>query len=168
MASILFKWFFPFVLVFFNPSENFHPIYVSVTEIDHNSKEKTLEISCKIFTEDLEETLKNVYKKQVDLINPTDRPGMDLLINDYVQKHLRITVDGKSVKYRYLGYELIEEGIYSYYEVTGINSVKRIEIFNNILYELFKEQMGLMHITINGERKSTKLLNPDSHASLSF
>jgi len=145
-----------------------HPIYVSVTEIDHNAKEKTLEVSCKIFTEDLEETLKKIYKTRVDLINVTDRAGMDKLISDYVQKHLRISVDGRQANLKYLGFELIEEGIYSYYEVSGVPSVKKIDIQNNLLYEFFSEQMGLMHVTVNGERKSTKLLNPDSRVTLAF
>ena len=39
-----------------------HPIYVSVTEIQHNAKDKTLEISCKIFTSDFEAILKSKTK----------------------------------------------------------------------------------------------------------
>jgi len=34
-----------------------HPFYVSVTEISHNAKDKIIEISCKIFADDLEMTL---------------------------------------------------------------------------------------------------------------
>jgi hypothetical protein len=168
MASILFKWFFPLFMLSAGMKDSYHPIYVSVTEIEHNAKEKTLEISCKIFTEDLEQTLRNIYQKKVDLINPTDRPGMDRLINDYVQKHLKINIDGKSVQFKYLGFELIEEAIYSYYEVPAINSIKRVDISNNILYEYSKEQMGLMHVIVNGDRKSTKLLYPDAQATINF
>ena len=69
MASILFKWLLIGGLVF-NPSTTNHPIYVSVTEIEHNAKEKTLEISCKIFTDDFEKALKATYKTYVDLLKP--------------------------------------------------------------------------------------------------
>ena len=93
---------------------------------------------------------------------------MDKLVNDYVQQHLKLTVDGKAINMKYLGYEIIEEGVYSYYEAAGISQVKNIAIFNNILYEHTKEQMGLMHITVGGNRKSTKLNNPESKASLQF
>ena len=31
-----------------------HPFFVSVTEINHNAKDKTIEIACKIFTDDFE------------------------------------------------------------------------------------------------------------------
>jgi hypothetical protein len=42
-----------------------HPIYVSVTEIQHNAKDKTLEISCKIFTSDFEAILKSKTKSSI-------------------------------------------------------------------------------------------------------
>ncbi len=61
MALLWFKWLAIAVLGFF------HPFYVSVTEINHNAKEQTLEISCKMFAEDLEEILKKNYKTAIDL-----------------------------------------------------------------------------------------------------
>lgn len=145
-----------------------HPIFVSVTEIEYNASDKTLEISCKIFTDDLEKVLRTAYKTNVDLIHPTNKAAMDKLVNDYVQKHLKLTVDGKAIAMKYIGYEVIEEGVYSYYEAEGISQVKNMSIFNNLLYEHTPEQMGLMHITVNGNRKSTKLNNPESKASVNF
>ena len=41
-----------------------HPIYVSVTEIQHNVKDKSLEVSCKIFTGDFEAILKSKTKSK--------------------------------------------------------------------------------------------------------
>ena len=42
-----------------------HPYYISVVEINHNPTDKTLEISCKIFTNDFEATLEKNYKTKV-------------------------------------------------------------------------------------------------------
>jgi hypothetical protein len=58
-----------------------HPLHVSVTEINHNAADKTLEISCKLFTDDFEKVLSQNYKTKVDLINPPDRPAMDKLVS---------------------------------------------------------------------------------------
>ena len=93
---------------------------------------------------------------------------MNKLVNDYVQKHLQVNVDGRDIQLKYIGYEQIEEGIYSYYQVNNINTVKNITITDNILYEYKEQQMSLIHVTVNGNRKSTKLNNPDTKASLSF
>ena len=168
MASILYKWFLGLsVLVCFS-SARMHPIFVSVTEIEYNAKGKTLEISCKIFTDDFEKTLRNVYKTHVDLLKPADKDAMNKLVNDYVQKHLQVNVDGKNVQLRFIGYEEIEEGIYSYYQADNINAVKTLSVTDNVLYEYKAEQMSLIHVTVNGSRKSTKLNNPDAKADFVF
>ena len=168
MSRILHKWLIVVFICTCFSSWVLHPIYVSVTEIEHNATDKTLEVSCKIFTDDFEKVLRTTFKTHVDLINPTNRAAMDKLVNDYVQQHLKLNVDGNAINMKYLGYEIIEEGVYSYYEAAGITQVKNISIFNNILYEHTPEQMGLMHITVGGNRKSTKLNNPESKASLQF
>ena len=168
MASILYKWFLATSLFVFCSSGQVHPLYVSVIEIEHNAKDKTLEISCKIFTDDFEKTLRQAYKTHVDLLKPADKEAMNKLVSDYVQKHLQVNVDGKDVLLKFIGYEQIEEGIYSYYQVDNVNAVKNIIVTDNILYEYKDEQMSLIHVTVNGNRKSTKLNNPDTKATLGF
>lgn len=168
MASILYKWFFAASLMVFCSASVMHPVFVSVTEIEHNAKDRTLEISCKIFTDDLEKTLRAAYKARVDLVKPSNRESMNTLLNDYIQKHLKLNVDGKNTGLRFLGYEVIEEGVYSYFQADGINTVSKLTVTNNLLYEYKQEQMGLMHITVNGIRKSGKLVNPDDQAVFSF
>ena len=157
MASILFKWLMVSSLLNFNTSSNSpiqseaegrgsggsHPIFVSVTEIEHNSKEKTLEISCKIFTDDFEKALRATYKTYVDLLKPKDKNAMNKLVADYVQKHLLIKVDGKTVALQFLGYEQDEEGIVSYYQVNNIATVKKLDITDNIYLNIKKNNSAL-------------------------
>ena len=182
MASFLFKWimFLP-VFYFQVPAGSpipgkpevkgpagFHPFYLSVTEIEQNAKDKTLEVSCKIFTDDFERTLRLQNKGTIDLLQPKDKSAMNTLVSEYVKKHLSITVDGKSVELQFIGYEQQEEGIESYYQVNNIAAVKKIDIIDNILFEYKKEQFSIIHVTVNGSRKSSKLNNPDDKVSFQF
>jgi hypothetical protein len=168
MINKLYKWFFVVCACLGAAAFSAHPIYVSVTEINHNAKAKTLEVSCKLFTDDFEKVLRNTYHTHIDLLAAKDKPAMDKLVNDYVQKHLKIMVDGKPVSLKYQGYEQIEEGIYSYYQGDGISNVKSITVTDNLLYEYQEQQISLIHITVNGKRKSTKLNNPDQQATETF
>lgn len=171
MAGFLFKWLMAgcFLLSNANPAKlNTHPIYVSVTEIEHNAKDKTLEVSCKIFTDDFEKALRQQYNRPIDLLNPKDRPAMEKLVSGYVLKHLLIKADGKPVALQYLGYEQQEEGIVSFYQAANISSFRKIDITDNILFEYKKEQISILHVTVNGNRKSTKLVNPEDKVSFEF
>lgn len=168
MASILFKWFFVASLGLFSGPYSTHPLYVSVVEIEHNAKDKILEVSCKIFTDDFEKTLRNAYRVHVDLLNSTEKEAMNKLVNEYVQQHLKISLEGKIVNMKFVGYEQIEEGIYSYFQVDNVPVVKNISITDHLLYEYKPEQMSLIHVIVNGNRKSSKLVNPVDQVSFTF
>ena len=168
MVSLLFKWSAFFSLFTAFSITPVHPVYMSVTEIDHNAKDQTLEISCKIFTDDFEKTLRLSYNKVVDLIHPSDKTAMNKLVSEYVQKHLTVKVDGKNTNLQFLGYEQQEEGIISYFQASHISTVKRLDITDNLLYEYKDQQISLLHVTVNGSRKSTKLVNPEEKVILEW
>lgn len=191
MASILNKWFFIAVLPLLNlhwpvpgpenklvlsclKADVYHPFHVSVVEINHNATDKTLEISCKIFTDDFEKALVQnfsqdaAHKTKVDLINPSNKAAMDTLVKKYVSSHLSISVDGKPVHFSYLGFERENEAVYSYLQVDNIAALKKIDISNSLMHDMFTDQINLMHVIVGGNRKSTKLDYPQIVAGFSF
>ena len=146
-----------------------HPIFVTVTEMNHNPKDKTLEIACKIFTDDLEKVLAKASGSKIDLSNPKDTALAAKQISNYIGKHLVITIDGKPAKLNLIGFEKELEAVWSYFEVSQVATTPRnISVMNDLLYDNFKEQINLMHVTVGGKRKSTKLDNPDTNAAFSF
>lgn len=174
MVSIFFKWFLMAGLAsnafISHPDKehNVHPFYISVTEIEHDVNQKSLEISCKIFTDDFEKTLRQNCKCPVDILHPKDKAAMDKLVSDYVQKNLIVKINGQLISLRYNGYEQIEEGIYSYWQADNIGEVNKVDIVNSILYDYKKEQVNIIHVTVKGNRKSTKLNYPDNTVNFEF
>lgn len=145
-----------------------HPFHVSVVEINHNAAEKTLEITCKIFTDDFEKALAQNYKTKADLINPPDRKVMDSLVKKYIFTNLSVSADGKPVSFTYLGFEREEESVYSYIQAENISTVKKIDISNKLMYDMFDDQINIMHVIVGGERKSTRLDYPNSQTTINF
>src|ERR1700737_4709264 len=98
MAASLFKWLSAAVLALSSGANApqgastevraAHPLYITVTEINHNAKDKILEVSCKIFTNDLEAVLEKGAKTKVDLSSSTEKRTNDKLIDEYIEKHL--------------------------------------------------------------------------------
>lgn len=170
MAASVYKWslipLLAIILTSMKPAP--HPFHVSVIEVNHNAADKTLEISCKIFTDDFEKILAKNYNAKVDLINPPNKPAMDSLVKKYLFSHLTIKANGKPVTFSYLGFENESEAAYGYIEVENIPSVSKLEISTNIMFDLFDDQMNIMHVTVGGNRKSNKLNYPDKEAMFSF
>ena len=167
MAASVYKWsLIPLLAVAFTSFSPVtpHPFHVSVVEIEHNSGDKTLEISCKIFTDDFENALAKNYKTKVDLINPPNKAAMDTLVKKYILSHLSIRANGRPVVFSYLGHENEKEAAYGYLEVENISSVSKLEIINTLMHDEFIDQVNIMHVKVGGNRKSTKLDYPDKEA----
>ena len=167
MASSFYKWLLIPCLGILLSSAS-HPFHVSVVEINHNATDKTLEISCKIFTDDFEKVLAQNYKTRIDLVNPPDRKAMDTVVKKYIVSHLSVSVDGRPATLSYLGFEKDAEAVYSYVQADNIASVKTIELTNKLMQDLFTDQVNIMHVVVNGNRKSTKLDYPAATVKIEF
>ena len=145
-----------------------HPFHVSVTEINHNAADKTLEISCKIFTDDFSDALAKKYKTKVDLVHPADKALMDKIVSDYISNHLQIKTDNKPGILNYVGFEVENEATYVYMQVNDVAAVKKADVTDTILHDLFTDQTEIIHVIVAGNRKSAKVDYPDNQASFQF
>lgn len=138
-----------------------HPFYLSVTDIKYNDKNKSLEIACKMFTNDLEDALKRTTKKSIDLINPKDKKETERILFDYINKRLSINLNGKSKTLKCIGFEKEEDVIWTYMEIEKCEKPKQLLINNSLLYDFLKEQINLVSFEISGNKQSSKVSNPD-------
>jgi len=134
-------------------------------EIDHNAKEKTVEVSIRIFTDDLENTLKKYGNTKVDILHPANKAEVDKLLNDYIQHKLQLKLDGKAVTLHYLGYEQQLESIWTYLEVKDVPTLKKVSVNCSLLYDYQEKQTNIFHVKANGTEKSYKLDNPETEFS---
>lgn len=162
MVLLWFKWLLPVWV------HLLHPFYVSVTEVNHNAKDQSLEISCKIFAEDFEQTLKANYKTTVDFSAIKQHAQNDKLVADYIAKHLLIAADGKALKLNYVGFEKQSEAVYCYFEVVNIAAPKKVDFTDTILQDFTDKQINIIHLTVNGSRKSQKLDYPQKQVTFYF
>ncbi|WP_153796131.1 DUF6702 family protein [Foetidibacter luteolus] len=145
-----------------------HPFYVSMTDINHNAKDQSLEISVRIFTDDFETTLHNNYKEKINLTNPANHAEMNRVVNDYIVKHLQLQANGKTVALSFVGFEQQSESTWTYFEVKGLTTLKNVTITNSLLHDYRKEQINMIHVKARGKEQSTKLDYPETQASFTF
>lgn len=145
-----------------------HPYYLSVIEIEHSAKEEELQIACKIFSDDLEETLQGAFKQKVNMLKADEKKKTSELLAAYLQKHLRIQADGVVLKPEFLGFENELEATWSYLVVKNIKKIKQATITCDLLYDYKPEQINIFHFKVNGERKSHRLTPPSTQFTLSW
>ena len=146
----------------------FHPFFISLTEIRYNPKEKSLEISQKIFRDDLENALTGQYKSRVNFLAPGNKAELEKKIKKYILENNDISINGEKLVLYYLGYELEEEAIWFYLEAQKVPFPKTADIRNSILHKNFDTQQNIINFYLGKNPKSLILLNGKDRGLISF
>lgn len=145
-----------------------HPLHVSTTEISFNAKSHSLEITCRIFTDDFEAVLAKNFKTKIDLSKPAMEKAMDELVKKYLAQRLKFFVNGKPMTAKYIGFENDIEATSVYLEIENINQLQQLLVQKTVLYDLFDDQMSILHVENKGERKSARNNYPLANLEVSF
>ena len=145
-----------------------HPFYVSVIDMNHNSKEASLEISVRTFTTDLEARIEKEYNVKLDLSDAKQKAKAEQYINLYVQKRLALTTNGARGKMELVGFEIQKESTWSYFEIKNVSQLKQLDVFCEILFGIDDSQINILHAKVNGQTKSYELAAPKNKTSFTF
>ena len=154
---------FTFLLTFLVSAKPIHPYPVGSVEINYNAKTKTFEISAKFFLDDLENSLNAKYNKTLHFGEEKSKAGLDQVLENYFAEYFKLKSNNKFLKINYLGFEEDKESVNVYLESEATEMPKKVETAVSLLYSFFDDQMNIVHIIVNGERKSSKLNYPDRY-----
>jgi len=82
-----------FILYFLFAFVNAHPFYVSVTQIDYKSN--SLQITLKVFIEDLEAALIDQNQPKPNLVEQYENPNSTQIIQNYLDDKFWIKINNK-------------------------------------------------------------------------
>ncbi len=156
------------LLSVFGFNQKKHPFYLSVVDIKHDAKQQSLNVSVKLFINDIEDALKKTTSKPIDLLNPKDKAEMETELMNYIKKRLSISVNAKAVSLNFIGYEKEEDAIWTYFEVKKVPQPKSIKVDTKLLFDFLPTQANIVHAEINGVKKSSKVVNPESKIEFKF
>ncbi|TNE71938.1 hypothetical protein EP331_08190 [bacterium] len=136
-----------------------HPYYVSLWDVLINKDSQTVQISVKVFLDDLEKGL-SLKEYQLDKWNWAS--SVDSIANkhnkalhDYLQKSVKVSANGKAVKLNYLGREQELEFVYAFIESEKMaEEIKELDMKLTFLTEVIEDQMNIVHVKWDGEKKS--------------
>jgi hypothetical protein len=148
---------------------SFHPIHLSITEIDFNEKSKALQITSRIFIDDLELSIRNrIGDEELDLLEPGGGRNTDELVKAYLAEMMKVKVDRKAVKMNYLGHEIEGPAMICYIEIENIRKFNTIEVTNKVILETHDDQSNLVNVNYKDKVKSLRLTNDEPTGSITF
>lgn len=145
------------LLAFWSVPGRAHPFYVSICQLDFNAENHTIEISLKVFANDLLLGLEQTGVSKIFLGEEKENPNANEYINKYIHSHLNFKVNDKKVDYTFVGKEMETDVVWNYLEIENILALNKIEVQCNLLTEVFDSQSNIIQVNNRGEIKNMLL-----------
>jgi hypothetical protein len=157
-------------LLFLTSFSGAHKFYVSVTNINYSEEEDALQITSRIFIDDLERVLEERYEINPELATKKEADFADAYIEKYLRAKFSVLLDDAPVSFNFLGKRYDNDVVVCYLEVLDVNLPERssIAVQNEVLTDLFEEQQNVVHIKWMGKKKSFVLIKENNKGMLNL
>lgn len=125
-----------------------HPFYVSITEAQIVND--TLQISVRVFTDDLESALSKLNSSKVFLNDPSQREKEFVMIRDYIFNRLQVGNSAKTTRIEWIGHEFEDDVCWIYGYMPMAQDQRMLFIKHLLLYEVYEDQQNIVHFKRNG------------------
>jgi len=158
-----------FALLFLTTSAfTLHKFYMAVYQINYAPEKKMLQITSRIFIDDLNTTLEKKYNKKFYLGTEKETAEELIFVKEYLANHFSIKVNNQSKPMNFLSKEVEDDVLICYWNIKGISKINSLEIYNTILTDWFPEQKNLVHIAVLGVKNSFLFTNSTSTEVLKY
>ncbi|WP_421763875.1 DUF6702 family protein [Ekhidna sp.] len=136
-----------------------HPFHVSVSDIKYKEDKKVLQISMRIFLDDLELALQAYSgNEKLDITKKENWVFVNENLERYVLDRLKLWDEkGKEFELNYVGAEIEEDVMWCYIEIEKVKKLKQVKVWNSILHEVWNDQENLVHFRAFDDVQSARL-----------
>ena len=138
-----------------------HPIHNSMANLDWNQETSALEISMRIFADDLEAAIRPEGHPALNLgLENEHVEAEDFLVN-YLGEVFAAEGGGHPLDVLYVGREQKEEVTWVYLEIPEVSALKGIKIRYAVLMDLYEDQLNVLRYTVDGATKGLMFTHSD-------
>ena len=135
-----------------------HPFHVSVSEIKYKEDKKVIQISSRIFLDDLEIALRSYSgNEKLDITKELDWNIIEVSLGKYILENLKVYNEKGELQTSYIGAEIEKDVMWVYVEIEKVKKLKTITVWNSILTDTFDDQENIIHFRAFEKVKSTRL-----------
>jgi hypothetical protein len=157
------------VIVFsFLSAFTWHKFYVGVFQIDYFKEKKAVQITARLFIDDLEKALNKKHNKHFYLTTKDEISDANVYITSYLAEKLKIKINNKVQVPQFLTKEQEDNIIICYLKIPFKDNIKDLEITNSVLTDIFKEQQNLVHLNLNSDKKTLLFTNTETNQKLKY
>lgn len=141
-----------------------HKFYTSLARVEYNAGEKTVEVTLRVFADDLELALTRRAGREVRLDETKDA---DRLVLAYLRDTFGIrNRDGEAKTLKWVGMELRAGVAWLYVEAEMPEGLAGARLSDHVLFELFDEQVNTVSVRYPGAKGDIVFVHGDGERAV--
>ncbi len=145
-----------------------HKYYVAVFQLEYVPSKKEVQITSRIFIDDLEAALQKKHRRKFYIGTSAEAKDADDVLKQYFSEKIHVKINGKDQPLTFLGKETEDDVLVCYSKLAANSQVKSIQVYNAVLLEIYEEQQNIIHTNVNRNKKSLLLTNDKPKGELEF
>ncbi|WP_395062684.1 DUF6702 family protein [Flavobacterium sp.] len=134
-----------------------HKFYMSIYQINYAHQKKMIQITSRIFIDDLNVALEKKYHKKYFIGTDRETADDEVAMKKYLSEKFILKVNGTVRPMSFLSKEVDTNVLVCYFKIADVSKINKLEIENSALTELNDEQQNIIQANITGEKQSLLL-----------
>lgn len=145
-----------------------HKFYVALFQVNFAPEKKMLQITTRIFVDDLNSGMGKKYSKKINLGAENESPEDVVLLQKYFAEKFYIKVNGQTKPLVFISKEMEGDVLICYFSMKEIKKISTLEVFNALITEGNSEQQNIMHFNVLGTKNTLLFTNSTSKGMLKY
>ena len=145
-----------------------HKFYVALYQVNYAPEKKMLQITTRIFVDDLNNAIGKKYTKKSNLGSENETVEDLNLLKRYFGEKLSFYVNGQVRHMLFLSKEMEGDVLICYFTIKEIKKINSLEIYNSIITEGISEQQNIMHFNVLGTKNTLLFTESTSKGVLKY
>ncbi len=148
----------------------FHPVHLTVTNVEYDKQSKAFLIKYRFFSDDLQKIIYIKYGEKPDFTDPKNKQTKELLHN-YITGRFALYVDGQQIPSRSFdikSYQLQDITLWVNVRVPYKQHFQNIKVINRLMTDLYNDQSNLLIFTYNSKQFALRFSKKHTTESLTF
>ena len=152
------------IIVALAPGVSAHRYHTSVTRLEYNSEQRLFEITVQTFADDIEAALS---KRNGGGVRLDSRAKTNALLLEYLRNVIALKKGDRELELKWIGMELKGHSAWFYLEAEAPGGHSNVSLRNNLLFDLFTDQVNIVNVVNSGKKGSLIFKRGDTAKAIS-
>ena len=142
-----------------------HKFYTAIYQINFVPKKKMVQITTRIFVDDLNDALENKFHKKTFLGSDNETPQDVDFLKKYLSEKFILKINGQQKPMLFLSKEVEDNILICYLKCVDISKITTLGVQNTIITEIHNQQQNIIQANFNN-KKSSLLLDSETYKGM--